>query len=147
METVLGETGTTWSPIEWATLLSHLDPQQQYIVTEVAQYKKQPPFLSYQHEYITLTIQPCPSQPQPPEGPAIIKVSRAIQGNTICAHLGIYGEAMDTISVLGSTATYHVHHHCLYHLTWTPEEAPLLVAVAALIATVHEVIPTYCLIK
>ena len=74
METVLGETGTTWSPIEWATLLSHLDPQQQYIVTEVAQYKKQPPFLSYQHEYITLTIQPCPSQPQPPEGPAIIKV-------------------------------------------------------------------------
>ena len=32
-----------WTPTGWCTLLSHLDPQQQYIVTEAAQYKEWPP--------------------------------------------------------------------------------------------------------
>ena len=137
----------TWTPTGWRRLLSRLDPQRQYIVTEAAQYKEWPPFPDYQHEYITLTIQPHPSQPQPPEGPVIIKVSRTILGNTISARLGIYGDATDTISILGRTATYRTHHRRLNRLTWTPGEAPLLANVTTLIVLIHRAMPTYHLIK
>ena len=137
------------SPIEWRTDLSGLDPrQQQYIVTQAAHYKERPPFPDFQHEFITLTVQLRPGlHSQPPEDPVLIKVSRTILGNTILARLGIYGAVTDTIRVLGSAATYHIHHYRLNYLTWTVAHAPLLVDVAALIAGVHRAIPMYCLIK
>ena len=95
----------------------------QYIVTEVAQYKEL----------------------RPPKDPALIKVFRTILGNTILARSGIYGAATDTVQVPGSAATYHIHHHRLNHLTWSAEQAPLLVDVAAPISGVHQAIPRYCL--
>ena len=70
-----------------------------------------------------------------------------ILGNTISAHLGIYGDTTNTISVLGRTTTYHIHHRHLNHLTWTPGEVPLLVDVTTLIVCVHWAMPTYHLIE
>ena len=149
MLSALRDASDARSASRWSADLSRLDPgQQQYVVTQVAHYKERPPLPGFQHEFVTLTVQLRPTvQPQPPEDPVLIRVSRTIPGNTILARLGIYGAATDTVEVLGSAATYHIHHRRLNHLTWSAEQAPLLVDVAALIAGVHAAIPNYCLLK
>lgn len=156
MQTILTDTNTWWPPTEWmGIIVQHHDPQRQYVVTAISHYKEWPPFPSCQQEYIILVIEPephhSPGQPQPPEVPTVVKVSRTIQGAACLARLGMYGNAVDTVSVLGPVTTINIPHNskCIHHLTWPAKQAPSLVVISRHIAVIHHALlpDYYCLLK
>lgn len=144
MEAILTDT-TNQSPGRWNERITNAHDKDQYIVTELTQYKKSGVLRDSQHEFVTLRIQPRPGQPGLQ---TLVRVSRTIRGTSFLARLGVYAKhAHDTISVLGNddiarlTQAGKALHVC--QLTWLPEQAPSLTHITWVIKATHVLIPEY----
>jgi len=136
----------THTPENWVRLVRQNDPNQDYIVTSLSQFKERSVFPDFQHEYIVLYVRAREPTTNPPIVTAI-RVSRTIVNHSLPARLGLWGPLDDTVTVLGDAEHVQIRDERVSHLTWAPNEAPDLERVSTFVVWVRRLLPQYCLLK
>ena len=154
MGALLANHNSSQTPAAWSTQLIQNDPLEAYIVFDLAHFKERS-LKTYQHEFLWLRVRRRNDAAEQDSPFFLLKVERIIRNHTVLARLGLWGEAIDSVTVLNpntraphtlDTSAPHAAVR-LRHYTWLPNQAPSLRRVAAIVENVNILMPTYHLSK